>query len=330
MYNAADYLERSLASIVAMVGSKQSSVEVLLIDDGSKDKTVEIAENYAEVHHFFRVIKSIHQGVSATRNLGINEATGKYISFIDSDDIFKENFISIFEKLVRMTPDMVLVDLENLQEDQLMKELHPRQKISLFKLINRGRGNTGIASKFFRTDFLRKQDLNFDTAIAISEDALFNYQVIDKISSIKLSKVEFYQVLESHTLPYFNPNTLKYELEYRQKTTFVFENYFSMDQDNELLWVDNKIKLLGFIRLVDRYFGPKYAKKEITLSSAATELQQIAQKYDYTTSFESDQYDNVLGKRYIVFRKLLKRGHYKTTLVFNKYMDKIKKTRRWK
>lgn len=330
MYNAAAYLERSLLSMVAMVGTKQNEVEILLLDDGSSDATVAIAKKYAQMHQFFKVIQNTHQGVSATRNLGIEKAVGEYISFIDCDDLFRADFIPTFEKLIQTRSDMVLLDIKEITTDQTLQALEPRQKIKLFKLINRGRGNTGIASKFFKADFIREHALKFDPKIVISEDALFNYQVIDKLDSIVLSQTEFYQVLESHTLPYFNSNSLTSELEYRQQTAFIFEKYFPVDQENELLWVDDKIKLLGFIRLVDRYFGPKYNKKEITLSFAAKELEKIAQKYEYTKSFASDHYDEVLGKRYIIFRKLLNKGHYKTTLVFNKYMDKIKKTRRWK
>ena len=85
-----------------------------------------------------------------------------------------------------------------------------------------------------------------------------------------------------------------------------------------------------YIRLVDRYFGPQYNKNEITLGEAAKCLRNIAENYAYTTSFKDKRHDNVLGLRYRVFRRLLAKRLYKTTLIFNKYMDKIKKTQRWK
>ena len=212
----------------------------------------------------------------------------------------------------------------------LLENIDAKQKISLFKLINRGRGNTGIGSKFFKRSFLEQYNLKFDPEIAISEDALFNYQAIDRASSILLSPQKFYYVLESHTLPYYNPKILESEVRYRKKTATLFKTYFDKDTVGELLWTDNKIKLIGYIRLVDRYFGPQYNKNEITLGEAAKCLRNIAENYAYTTSFKDKRHDNVLGLRYRVFRRLLAKRLYKTTLIFNKYMDKIKKTQRWK
>lgn len=66
------------------------------------------------------------------------------------------------------------------------------------------------------------------------------------------------------------------------------------------------------------------------MEQAASSLREIAEKYEYTTSFNDGRHDDVLGLRYRVFRRLLAKRLYRTTLIFNKYMDKIKKTQRWK
>ncbi|WP_456086092.1 glycosyltransferase family 2 protein [Ligilactobacillus animalis] len=330
MYNADAYLSRTLDSIVKMVGNETSVSEVILIDDGSVDMTLEVAQKYVDKYPFFKLISSIHQGVSATRNLGIDEATGKYVTFIDCDDIFENNFVKSFRTLSESMADIIVVDVEKADTMILKSNLDDKEKISLFKLINRDRGNNGICSKIFNRNFLLAQDLKFDTDVTVGEDALFNYQAIDSADSVAISSQKFYYVLESHTLPYYSPNILKSELKYRQKTAAIFKPYFAKDTDGELLWTDNKIKLTGYIRLVDRYFGPQYNKKEISLAEAAKYLRDIAENYAYTTSFEDKRHDNVLGLRYRVFRRLLAKRLYKTTLIFNKYMDKIKKTQRWK
>lgn len=330
MYNSATYLDANLKSIVQMVGQRYAKAEVLLVDDGSTDETLALAYRYTQKYSFIKVIEAVHQGVSMARNLGIAQATGKYLTFIDSDDEFAPNFVEIFETLIAKEPDLVLVDLETVAKDTLLENIDAKQKISLFKLINRGRGNTGIGSKFFKRSFLEQYDLKFDPEIAISEDALFNYQAIDRASSVLLSPRKFYYVLESHTLPYYNPKILESEVRYRKETAALFKSYFAEDTAGELLWTDNKIKLIGYIRLVDRYFGPLYNKNEVPLAEAATCLRDIAEKYAYTTSFEDKRHDKVLGLRYRIFRRLLAKRLYKTTLIFNKYMDKIKKTQRWK
>lgn len=330
MYNSASYLDANLKSIVQMVGQKRAEAEVLLVDDGSTDETKVIAQRYAQKYSFIQVIEALHQGVSVARNLGVTHATGKYLTFIDSDDEFAPDFVEVFETLIAKEPDLVLVDLETVAKDTLLENVDAKQKISLFKLINRGRGNTGIGSKFFKRSFLEQYDLKFDPKIAISEDALFNYQAIDRANSVLLSPQKFYYVLESHTLPYYNPKILESEVRYRKETATLFKPYFAKDTAGDLLWTDNKIKLIGYIRLIDRYFGPQYNKNEVPLAEAAKCLRDIAENFAYTTSFEDKRHDNVLGLRYRVFRRLLAKRLYKTTLIFNKYMDKIKKTQRWK
>lgn len=97
MYNSASYLDANLKSIVQMVGQKRAEAEVLLVDDGSTDETKVIAQRYAQKYSFIQVIEAFHQGVSVARNLGVTHATGKYLTFIDSDDEFAPNFIEVFE-----------------------------------------------------------------------------------------------------------------------------------------------------------------------------------------------------------------------------------------
>ena len=90
-------------------------------------------------------------------------------------------------------------------------------------------------------------------------------------------------------------------MRYRKKRQHYLKRILIKDTVGELLWTDNKIKLIGYIRLVDRYFGPQYNKNEITLGEAAKCLRNIAENYAYTTSFKDKRHDNVLGLRYRVF-----------------------------
>ena len=83
VYNAEKYLAECLDSMVAQTMDK-SLMEVLAIDDGSKDGSYEIARRYAEQYPFIHAIHKENEGVSKTRNLGITRAQGEYIIFLDS------------------------------------------------------------------------------------------------------------------------------------------------------------------------------------------------------------------------------------------------------
>ena len=88
IYNSANYLEDTLKSVV---NQTYKNYEAILIDDGSTDNSMEIAYKYAMKNPKIRIIKTKHQGVSNARNIGIKSAIGRYLTFLDSDDIWLPN-----------------------------------------------------------------------------------------------------------------------------------------------------------------------------------------------------------------------------------------------
>jgi glycosyltransferase involved in cell wall biosynthesis len=84
-YNASRFIERTLRSIQAQTYSK---LEILVVDDGSTDNTADLARQYAEEDSRILVISNLKQGVSVARNRGIEIARGKYVAFIDANDLW--------------------------------------------------------------------------------------------------------------------------------------------------------------------------------------------------------------------------------------------------
>ena len=87
VYNVSEYLEECLDSLLAQTMNR-SEMEILLINDGSTDNSLEICQEYAEKHDVFKLFSKENEGLSATRNFGIMRAKGKYMMYIDSDDKF--------------------------------------------------------------------------------------------------------------------------------------------------------------------------------------------------------------------------------------------------
>ena len=88
MYNVEKYIKRCINSII---NQKYNNIEIILIDDGSTDNSYNIAHNYEINDPRIKVIKKENEGVSSSRNIGIQIATGDYITFIDADDYIKKN-----------------------------------------------------------------------------------------------------------------------------------------------------------------------------------------------------------------------------------------------
>ena len=90
VYNSELYLNRCLDSVLSQ---RYTHLEVLLIDDGSTDHSLNICREYAAKDNRIRVVHQDNQGASAARNTGLDHATGEYIMFCDSDDMVSDMWV---------------------------------------------------------------------------------------------------------------------------------------------------------------------------------------------------------------------------------------------
>ena len=90
VYKAAPYLQKCIETVLHQT---YSNIEVILINDGSKDNSLEICKEYAAVDNRIKVFDIPNGGVSNARNMGIENATGDYLMFVDADDWLSEDAI---------------------------------------------------------------------------------------------------------------------------------------------------------------------------------------------------------------------------------------------
>ena len=115
VYNAEKYLHRCIDSILAQTFT---DFELLLVDDGAKDRSGEICDEYAAKDSRVSVFHKENGGVSSARNLGLDKAQGEWIIFIDSDDWIADGmFKSMYEKATSEKADLVYCDLRMLFND---------------------------------------------------------------------------------------------------------------------------------------------------------------------------------------------------------------------
>ncbi len=108
IYNVVQYLSRCIDSILAQT---YTDIEILLIDDGSTDNSGQICYEYAKKDKRIKVFHKPNGGVSSARNLGLDNATGEWITFVDADDwIDKEMYQSLYNEAVTSQADIVLCD----------------------------------------------------------------------------------------------------------------------------------------------------------------------------------------------------------------------------
>ena len=114
VYNVEPYLRECLDSILAQ--DSRSEYEVIMVDDGSTDRSGAICEEYAAKYARFRAIHQENRGLSGARNTGLGAAAGEFILFLDSDDLWSPQMLSCMDGFADKAPDIVLFPYERFDE----------------------------------------------------------------------------------------------------------------------------------------------------------------------------------------------------------------------
>lgn len=189
IYNCEKYLEQCILSIL-----KQSykNIEIILINDGSEDKSHEIAFKYAKLDSRIKYVTKKNEGVSKTRNLGIKLASGDYVTFVDADDFIEEKYI---EDMILECKDMDFVmtgyKIWNMKNNECLKKECPYfyGNINEFVEVIFNYINVPFllspCFKLFRLEILKKNEIEFPEDISFGEDALFVLEYLKNIKKIK-------------------------------------------------------------------------------------------------------------------------------------------------
>lgn len=106
VYQAEKSLADTIESVVSII---QQGIEILLINDGSSDSSIEICRKYEKQYSFIHLFSQRNKGVSAARNAGIEKACGKYVMFLDSDDELSKNSLPSILSIIDKQRDVSLV-----------------------------------------------------------------------------------------------------------------------------------------------------------------------------------------------------------------------------
>lgn len=119
VYNVENYLVRCLDSVIHQTILFD---EVIIVNDGSTDHSLEICEKYVSTYQYFKLINQENRGLSLTRNRGIFEASGEYVMFLDSDDYLRSDTVVILkEKLQKTRYDAVFFDAGIFSDETVLK-----------------------------------------------------------------------------------------------------------------------------------------------------------------------------------------------------------------
>lgn len=189
VYNAQDSLESCLMSIIRQ---RYPQWELVLVDDGSQDDSLEICKRYSNMDSRIQVIHTDNCGVSSARNTGMENAQGEYIVFVDSDDMIHPDFLS---ECLSNKEDLTVTNyIKPSKIDSLhYKEDHP-------ELIFQQRGVRTVWGKVFVRKIIEDHHIRFDTNIRYGEDTIF---VLQYCLHIKTIAYVFQHLYEYEKPPYY-------------------------------------------------------------------------------------------------------------------------------
>lgn len=174
VYNTQEYLKRCLNSIINQ--SYKVSYEIICIDDGSTDKSVDILNQYKSKYpDNFKILYQKHSGQAEARNLGIKSAAGNFIMFIDSDDFIAENLLKECSNKLKFQPDVIIFGVKKFysQKNAFKKGQYSSQyfpaKFSINKLF---KFHTICFNKIYKKSFLIDNNIYFSN-LNTGEEQLF-------------------------------------------------------------------------------------------------------------------------------------------------------------
>ncbi|OOR98097.1 hypothetical protein B0186_09865 [Canicola haemoglobinophilus] len=200
IYNSMKYLRDTLDSVI---NQTYQDLEIILINDGSTDTSLSICKEYSKNHLRIKLFSQDNKGASMARNLGLENAQGKYILFVDSDDYILPNHIeSLVTTLEKNNSDICISNCKRINENEITynKSSKPQLDVTytltpedLLKDVIYG-NNIGweVAAKLYKTSILK--DIYFDDKEVLGEDFEFFYKALHRCesTSVCLNNSYFY------------------------------------------------------------------------------------------------------------------------------------------
>jgi glycosyltransferase involved in cell wall biosynthesis len=252
IYNVSPYLDACLQSVTSQASCKD---EVILVDDGSTDNSLEIAKRYMSDN--VKVVSKPNRGLSSARNVGIRMASKEFLIFIDSDDWIEAGSLNIIRNKVVEAEDDIFILNTRIVHKRYSKIISPNISYLKEKLAY---VPPAAWDKIYRRVFVQKCNIEFPEGMAF-EDMPFTYELLIKAKSVKkledvlinwrqrensISRSSCFQEYNADVL--LNIDTLKYRN----------SEYFKKNPDQLLLIIAKK----GLLDNLRRWFASKQGNIE--------------------------------------------------------------------
>lgn len=272
IYNVAKYLRKCLDSVI---NQTLKDIEIICINDCSADNCENIILEYAKKDGRIKIINNEkNYGIGFSRNIGINESSGEYISFIDADDYIEKDYIEIlYNTAIKNKADIVFTNNINIVRDKIIKPYYHnriniwkkkfkenetwKEGISDFNVNTPEKENTpeyplvSTVNKIFKKDFIEKNNLKFQNYI-VSEDTEFFYKyLLYSPKKFYNNEAKYYYVQRKSSLTH----SIEKDNQMITDALSVFKNIFNIYKEKkiELLKDANYYNFNSFLFVFNNY-----------------------------------------------------------------------------
>ena len=207
VYNAEKYLAKAIES---MLKQTLQEIELILVDDGSKDSSGKICDKYAAKDERITVIHKENEGACIARNTGIKKARGKYIQLVDADDYIENNMLEEQYEVAEKTKAEVVmcgmkfdihqkngqvITSESAYRDMVLNNKDEIKPIFMDLFDNLLFNYTH--NKLYNAEFLKKNNLKFTEWLPIDQDTNFNIDVFRKLNKLTITTKAYYHYVKT-------------------------------------------------------------------------------------------------------------------------------------
>lgn len=291
VYNGEKYIKRCLNSIV---NQTYKNIEILIINDGSTDKTVEKLEEINDER--IKIFNRENKGVSKARNFGIDVCTGEYLLFCDADDWLETNLIeSMMKLIVKADYDLIRFNyyVNKTEKSNYSKgmdiEIESDNKLNLNNIINgmiKAKIPSYIWTLFIKKDFIINNKLRFDEDIYIAEDKVFLLKHLLKNPKTYIENEAYYHY-------YYNLDSAMHKKDFKKKIDNIIKVNKKinnlLNENNEKVLIDYNIALTAYS--IERFIFDIY--REESKKSAIKTFEKIKNSQETKEIFENCKKENL-------------------------------------
>lgn len=309
VYNAEKTIERCLQSLLSQ---KRNDVEIIVINDGSTDKSGEIISEYTAYNDSLILLSHENRGVSAARNTGIETASGDYLLFVDSDDFVSKDYFFILDQLGEQEDSDLLmfasntVGGQNIDESKLYFRLENIDKrIEKMELLLSSRKIMPPWNKRFKKEIILDHKIRFISNLQTGEDFNFclEYMVYCHTIRVKFQQIYNVDISDNTSLSRKYREHLDIQLEkvFRNAAALIKKSCLEANEKDNLLMIVDYL----FVKNIFTCIAEEFKKEKPNYRKKKKEIVEIYKKF-FSPLCRKGEYCNFIHR---ILRFFIKNGY---------------------